>query len=363
MTATAETAVRHDDRPAELRTLTAYLTVIDARAAIDFYVTAFGALRRGEPIVMPDGRIGHVELTIGDSVLMMADEFPELGLLAPVSRGGPTQTLHLDVDDPDEVVARAARLGATVERPVADTTYGRAGVVRDHSGHRWMAVRQPPSTRPGDVVFTSLWVPDAAVARRFFEAALGFAPDLHGGHQQPTLLLCFGVADLEAAIARVRAAGGTATEPRDRPYGRVSDAVDDFGLPFALHQGAAAPPPRPAAVELRHPDTARARAFYGTVLGWGFDPAAEPGGWHARRADGAAPAMPVRLVQASADPVAIPVFAVDDLDAALAAVRAAGGTATPPAGGAATPTADCTDPQNAPFALRLPAPRGALGEL
>ena len=68
-----------------------YLAVVDARASIAFYVAAFGAVRRGDPHVMPDGRIGHVEVGIGDTVLMLADEFPEIGLRAPVRprRGEP----------------------------------------------------------------------------------------------------------------------------------------------------------------------------------------------------------------------------------------------------------------------------------
>ncbi|OLT13480.1 hypothetical protein BJF78_22020 [Pseudonocardia sp. CNS-139] len=84
-----------------LHTLTPYLAVTDARAALGFYVEAFGAVRRGEPIVMPDGRVGHAEVLIGDSVLMLADEFAELDLLAPVARGGPSQSLRLEVADPD----------------------------------------------------------------------------------------------------------------------------------------------------------------------------------------------------------------------------------------------------------------------
>lgn len=328
-------------------TLTPYLAVVDARAAIEFYVAAFDAVPRGEPVVMPDGRVGHAELAIGDSVLMMADEYPELGLLAPVSRGGPTQTLHLDVTDPDGVVAGAVRLGATLERPVTDQEYGRSGVISDASGHRWMVTRSLPSARAGDVAYASLWVRDDAAARRFYPAVLGFEPALHGGHDHPTLLLCYSVPDLDAAVERVRAAGGTATDPRDRPYGLVADAVDDQGLPFALHQGGPASGPLPAAARLRHPDTTRTRAFYGTVLGWAFHPAAEPGGWRAVRADRGDPRPPVLLAAGSGPAVAVPVFAVDDLDAAVAATRDAGGIAT-----RTTPTtADCADDQGTPFTL------------
>jgi uncharacterized glyoxalase superfamily protein PhnB len=145
MLATDAPATPATDLP--LHTVTPYLAVTDARQAVEFYAAAFGAVRRGDPIVMPDGRIGHVEVAIGDSVIMMADEYPELGLLAPATRGGVSQTLRLEVPDPDVTVARAVELGAALERPVADAPYGRAGVVRDPSGHRWMVSRQPPAAR------------------------------------------------------------------------------------------------------------------------------------------------------------------------------------------------------------------------
>jgi len=112
-----------------MHSLTAYLAVVDARASIAFYVAAFGAVRRGDPRVMPDGRIGHVEVGIGDTVLMLADEFPEIGLRAPVGRGGPSQSLRLETADPDGVVAAAVAAGAVLERPVTEAPYGRGGVV------------------------------------------------------------------------------------------------------------------------------------------------------------------------------------------------------------------------------------------
>ena len=94
---------------------------------------------------MPDGRVGHVEVLLGDSVLMMADEFPEMGLVAPAHRGGVSQSLRLEVADPDAVVAAAVAAGGTLERPVADSPYGRGGVVLDPSGHRWMVSREAPA--------------------------------------------------------------------------------------------------------------------------------------------------------------------------------------------------------------------------
>ncbi|GAA4684438.1 hypothetical protein GCM10023215_19070 [Pseudonocardia yuanmonensis] len=127
-----------------LHTLTPYLAVPDAEAALDFYVDVFGAVRRGEPIVMPDGRIGHAEFAVGDSVVMLAEEFPELGVRAPAP-DAVSVSLRLEVADPDTVVARAVARGAQLERPVTDSPYGRSGVVVDPAGHRWMVSREPGS--------------------------------------------------------------------------------------------------------------------------------------------------------------------------------------------------------------------------
>ena len=112
-----------------MHALTPYIAVADARASIAFYVAAFGAAPPRRPDVMPDGRIGHVEVGIGDTVLMLADEFPEIGLRAPVGRGGASQSLRLETADPDGVVAAAVAAGAVLERPVTDAPYGRGGVV------------------------------------------------------------------------------------------------------------------------------------------------------------------------------------------------------------------------------------------
>ena len=280
-----------------MHTLTPYLAVVDARASIAFYVAAFGAVRRGDPYVMPDGRIGHVEVGIGDTVLMLADEFPEIGLRAPVGRGGASQSLRLETADPDGVVAAAVAAGAVLERPVTDAPYGRGGVVVDPDGHRWMVSREAPTAHPGDVVYASLWAPDAGRTRRFFDGVLGGLGALGTADgATPSLMCCYEVTDVDAAVVAVRAAGGTADDPRDEPHGRTADCVDDQGIPFALHTGYYPPLPESplAYAELRVPDATRARAFYGTVLGWGFEPGGEPGYWHPRRPDGELPGPDVR---------------------------------------------------------------------
>jgi uncharacterized glyoxalase superfamily protein PhnB len=335
-----------------MHTLTPYLAVVDARASIAFYVAAFGAVRRGDPHVMPDGRIGHVEVGIGDTVLMLADEFPEIGLRAPVGRGGASQSLRLETADPDGVVAAAVAAGAVLERPVTDAPYGRGGVVVDPDGHRWMVSREAPTAHPGDVVYASLWAPDAGRTRRFFDGVLGGLGALGTADgATPTLMCCYEVTDVDAAVVAVRAAGGTADDPRDEPHGRTADCVDDQGIPFALHTGYYPPLPESplAYAELRVPDATRARAFYGTVLSWGFDPGGERGYWHPRRSDGEFPAPMFGLVGGAAEARVVPTFGVADVAAAVAAVRAAGGEAADgdPRGG--TP---CVDDQGAPFHLR-----------
>ncbi|TDC74186.1 VOC family protein, partial [Actinomadura sp. 7K507] len=123
---------------AQMHTLAPYLCVDDGQQALRWYADAFGAEVRDEPVIMDDGRVGHAELALGDSILMLADEFPELGLLGPKARGGPSQSLYLTVPDVDVVFSRAVELGGAPDRPVADYPYGRNGVVTDPFGHRWM---------------------------------------------------------------------------------------------------------------------------------------------------------------------------------------------------------------------------------
>ncbi|WP_338763153.1 VOC family protein [Massilia sp. METH4] len=117
--------------------LFAYLCVNDAAAAIDFYGKAFGAVEKFR-LSEPGGRIGHAELDFNGVTLMLADEYPEYGILGPDPAASTPVTIHLHVDDADEVVARAVDAGARIERPVQDEFYGeRGGVVRDPFGHRW----------------------------------------------------------------------------------------------------------------------------------------------------------------------------------------------------------------------------------
>ena len=123
--------------PDGYHSLTPYLTVRDAARAIEFYKQAFGAVEKG---VMkgPDGKIMHAELIIGDSIVMLADEFPEYGSMSPLSTGGSGMGLHIYVEDVDSAFDRAVKAGASVDMPVMDMFWGdRYGKLHDPFGHKW----------------------------------------------------------------------------------------------------------------------------------------------------------------------------------------------------------------------------------
>lgn len=114
-----------------------YLIVDGAAAAIDFYTSVFGATERMR-MPGPDGRLGHAELEMGDSVIMLADENPEMGIHGPKKIGGTPVTLHVYVEDSDAAFERAVNAGATSLRPMEDQFYGdRSGQFEDPFGHRW----------------------------------------------------------------------------------------------------------------------------------------------------------------------------------------------------------------------------------
>jgi PhnB protein len=114
-----------------------YLIVRDATAAIDFYQRALGA-EEAYRLTDPQGRIGHAELRFGGSLVMLADEHPEFGALSPASVGGTPVRLHLAVDDADRTVGAALAAGATLLRPVQDQFHGeRSGMIADPFGHLW----------------------------------------------------------------------------------------------------------------------------------------------------------------------------------------------------------------------------------
>ncbi|NVK41010.1 MAG: VOC family protein [Oceanospirillaceae bacterium] len=123
--------------PDGFHTATPYLAVRGAEEAIEFYKLAFGAIERFR-LDTPDGKVGHAEIEIGDSRIMLADECPESGFKSPSELGGTSFGLNLYVEDVDERFQRAVDAGATVLRPVKDMFYGdRIGSLRDPYGHIW----------------------------------------------------------------------------------------------------------------------------------------------------------------------------------------------------------------------------------
>jgi PhnB protein len=123
--------------PDGYHTATPYLIVNGTAEAIEFYKRAFGATELLR-ITDPQGRIGHAEIRIGDSVIMLADEHPDMGYRGPRSMGGSSVSILLYVDDVDTIFGRAVSAGATVQRPIANQFYGdRSGKVEDPFGHVW----------------------------------------------------------------------------------------------------------------------------------------------------------------------------------------------------------------------------------
>jgi PhnB protein len=123
--------------PDGYHSITPYLIVDDAAKALQFYEKAFGATELMR-IEGPDGRIGHAEMKIGDSAIMLADEYPTMGYRSPTSLGGAGVSLMVYVDKADETFQQALSCGAQEIQPVKDQFYGdRSGTVKDPFGHVW----------------------------------------------------------------------------------------------------------------------------------------------------------------------------------------------------------------------------------
>jgi predicted enzyme related to lactoylglutathione lyase len=386
--------------PAEHGAAIPYLAVDGARGALDWYARVLGARLRGEPVIMPDGRVGHAELELATGVIYLADEHPAIGHRAPAPGGVPV-SLVLTVADVDQVVQAAVRAGASLDREPYLAHGHRNATVTDPFGHRWMlqapvaaaaAGQAPRPPRQGDIGYASLWVPDVARAATFYGSVLGveYQP-AHGGRgwqatavtpsqgfwasgDQPTLFCSYIVDDVAAAVARVRAAGGQASEPVPRPYGPTADCTDTDGAGFALFQpqgGRARPRPAPAGSEpvparsgpapagrdgdliyvtLEVADADQTLAFYHAVLGWRSRPGRAPGGWQVEDTTpmiGVSGGHPVATV--------VPVWRVADVVAAVGRVRAAGGDATEPHWEPYGLIAECRDDQGARFSLTQPS--------
>ena len=123
--------------PSQYPRVTPYLTIEGAAQAIDFYCSILGA-KEDMRMEGPGGKVGHAELRIGDSLIMLADAFPEMGSLSPQTLGGSPITLMVYVEDVDDVFDRAIKAGAKEIAPLEDKFYGdRSAMFEDPFGHRW----------------------------------------------------------------------------------------------------------------------------------------------------------------------------------------------------------------------------------
>jgi predicted enzyme related to lactoylglutathione lyase len=362
-------AAGSDARPAAVP----YLAVADARAAIDWYVTALGAAQIGDPIVMEDGRIGHAELALAGGVLYLADEYPEIGLKAPAPQAV-SVSLMVTVPNTDAALSQARRHGATVQREPYENHGSRTAVIIDPFGHRWMlsgpVTGLPTPIRHGDIGYVEVCTPDAHRAAAFYGSVLGWTIDpstdritnvdnrirLVGTPGEPTLRCGYAVDDLDGARQSILAAGGSVGDLTHTDAGTALAATDPAGTAFAVFS-AAPGVGRPALngsgpgdlsyVTYEVADSAAFRAFYGRLFSWTFEPGRIPDGW------GVVGAQPMSgAAGGTAAPATVPMWTVADIASAVERVTAAGGTVLQ------APTrqdyglmAECTDDQGTRFYL------------
>jgi PhnB protein len=137
--------------PEGYHAVTPYLIVDGAARAIEFYTRAFGA-RELFRMGAPGEKVGHAELQVGDSRIMLADEFPEMDARGPKSIGGTPVSLMIYVEDVDAVVPRAVAAGAKVVRPIQDQFYGdRSGNIEDPFGHKWTIATHKEDVSPEEM--------------------------------------------------------------------------------------------------------------------------------------------------------------------------------------------------------------------
>lgn len=262
--------------------LSPYLSVGDAAAALDWYRDVLGAIETNR-FVGDDGRVGHAELVIGGSTLMLADEYPEVDVHSPVHYGGSPVSLHLEVVDVDHSYGLAMANGAESEREPSDQFHGnRNAIIRDPFGHRWM-LSQPVSAeraeaaadtddgefgdvreyavtgrQPNELGYVTMRTADLEKARAFFGALFSWQVEGGnvdgGGHVANTRLpmgflqsddtdgspvtLYVRVDDIEPFAAKVEELGGTVLKRTSYPSGGNAECVDDQGFRFDLFQPA-----------------------------------------------------------------------------------------------------------------------------
>ena len=350
-----------------------YLSVADARDAIAWYIDTFGASLVGEMYEMDDGRIGHAELQIGDGVLYLADEYPELGLKAPDPQAS-SVSLMLHVADTDLILDRARERGAAVQREPYENYGARNAAIIDPFGHRWMlsgpVTGAPIQIQHGDVGYISVWTPDADRAAAFYGHVLGWTYDpethqvtntkahigIYSVDGPPTLFCCYAVADLEGARQAILAGGGTVDEVEEFDFGTLRGATDPQGTSFGVFQPNPGQP-RPelngagpgelSYITYQVGDSTAFRAFYSRVLFWTFEPGHIADGWQVQQTHPMA-----GVAGGNAAQVTVPMWTVEDIDAAVVLVREAGGTVIEePTQQAYGRSALCTDDQGSRFYL------------
>ena len=267
----------------EQAVVTPYLCAHDARAALAFYTEAFGAFESFR-VEGDDGRLGHVEFTIGGAPFYMSDEYPEIGVVSPRTLGASPVSLYLRVADVDYVYARAVEHGARGEREPADQNHGnRTALVVDPFGHRWMlaqpievlsiddyAQREREYTvteaqRPIELGYVTMRWPDTERAARFYgelfgwrvqpgnagpghfhientRVPMGMAPadrevGAQAGEAGPVTLY-WRVDSIERFAARVVELGGRVLANEQYESGGNAECVDDQGVRFDLFQPA-----------------------------------------------------------------------------------------------------------------------------
>lgn len=350
-----------------------YLSVANAREAIDWYVDALGAVVIGEPIVMDDGRIGHAELALGGGMFYLADEYPEIGMKAPAPQSVSVM-LVIAVADTDSAVERARDRGASVRQEAREAHGSRNAAIIDPFGHRWSL--NGPTTgaavtiQHGDVGYVSVWTQDAEQAAAFYGHVLGweFDPDTHqvtntkqriGIYSVPgqsTLFCSYAVVDLAAARQAIVAAGGTVDQLEQFDFGVLCGATDPAGTSFAVFEaapGTARPelngsgPGELSYITYEVADSNAFRTFYSGLLFWSFEPGRVNDGWQIQHTQPMA-----GVAGGSAQAVTVPMWAVSDIEAAVTRVREAGGAVIEePSTQSYGSSAQCTDDQGTRFYL------------
>jgi len=128
-----------------------YLIVRNGKKALEYYQNTFGAVEK-ERLEMPDGTIGHAEILIGESMIVLADESPACGAVSPDSVGGTPVTIALYIEDVDTVIQRALDGGAILEQPIKNQFYGdRSGSIKDPFGHKWTIMTHIEDVSPEEI--------------------------------------------------------------------------------------------------------------------------------------------------------------------------------------------------------------------